>query len=243
MDEMDRGSQYLARASAEIDAVVYGVANHGSGVPLADGRDKLHELRRSGAADSTSTVSAAVQFVLDQLPVGVAVTDSALNVVVTNVALDSRVQAEDGVTLRERFFALTDAEAQQQLVMRIAELGAMGAVPATFALRARRGLSQPDLHVAVSSVRDRQWCIWVFDPQGPRELSASLLRDLHGFTDAEAKVASALFMGRSTKEAAAALEISVNTVKAHLKGIFRKCGVRSQAELSQLLALSVARVG
>jgi DNA-binding CsgD family transcriptional regulator len=63
------------------------------------------------------------------------------------------------------------------------------------------------------------------------------LRDLHGLTEAEAKVASALFMGRSTKEAALSLGISVNTVKAHLKGIFRKCGVRSQAELSQLLAL------
>jgi DNA-binding CsgD family transcriptional regulator len=175
--------------------------------------------------------------VLDQLSAGVAVIDASLRIATSNRALDLRVQSHDGATLRDGALALTDPEAQTQLVSRMKRCAEEDSDVAKFAVRVRRGSSRPDLHILVTRLRNRQWCIWVFDPLGSRDLSAKLLRDLHGLTEAESKVATALFTGRSTKEAAAVLGISVNTVKAHLKGIFRKCAVRSQAELSQLLAL------
>jgi DNA-binding CsgD family transcriptional regulator len=48
-------------------------------------------------------------------------------------------------------------------------------------------------------------------------------------------VARRLFAGRSVEQTAAALRLSPNTVRTHLKQIFTKCEVQSQAELMHLL--------
>jgi len=52
-------------------------------------------------------------------------------------------------------------------------------------------------------------------------------------------VANLVASGRTNREVAEALFISVNTVEANLKRIYRKLGVRSRAEL----AASYARGG
>ena len=60
---------------------------------------------------------------------------------------------------------------------------------------------------------------------------------MYGLTPAQARVARSLFAGRSVEETAGALDLSLNTVRTHLKQIFTKCEVNSQAELMHLLAL------
>jgi len=50
-------------------------------------------------------------------------------------------------------------------------------------------------------------------------------------------VARSLFAGRSVEETAKELDLSLNTVRTHLKQIFTKCEVNSQAELLHLLAM------
>ncbi len=50
-------------------------------------------------------------------------------------------------------------------------------------------------------------------------------------------MAQRLYAGRRPEQLGGDLGISLNTVRTHLKRIFEKCGVRSQAELLQLLAL------
>jgi DNA-binding CsgD family transcriptional regulator len=74
-------------------------------------------------------------------------------------------------------------------------------------------------------------------PAEARRIDPLLLRELHGLTVAESDVAALLFNGQSAQAAARYLGISVNTVKSHLKQVFKKCGVRTQAELLQGLAL------
>jgi len=65
------------------------------------------------------------------------------------------------------------------------------------------------------------------------------LAELYGLTSAQAKVARALLDGRSLREAADALELSIFTVRAHLARIFEKTGARRQAELVALLSRGV----
>ena len=65
------------------------------------------------------------------------------------------------------------------------------------------------------------------------------LGELFGLTPAEARVALALFEGRSTREAADHLALSFFTVRAHLARIFAKTGVASQAELARLMMRAV----
>jgi DNA-binding CsgD family transcriptional regulator len=77
----------------------------------------------------------------------------------------------------------------------------------------------------------------VFDPHAARAVEREVLLGLYDLTPAEAEIAAQLFSGLTVNGVAAALGSSPRTVRAHLRSIFRKCEVESQAQLLQLLAL------
>lgn len=79
-------------------------------------------------------------------------------------------------------------------------------------------------------------CVAVFisSSGGPR-LSWNRMMAMHGFTRAEARLASLLADGISLEGAAEALAISVHTARSQLKTVFVKAGVSRQAELIALL--------
>lgn len=66
----------------------------------------------------------------------------------------------------------------------------------------------------------------------PRGSSAAVAPD--ALTPREADVLGLLQLGRSNGEIAAALSVSVETVRTHARSVFRKLGVRSRRELSGL---------
>lgn len=77
----------------------------------------------------------------------------------------------------------------------------------------------------------------VFDPHAARAVEREVLLGLYGLTPAEAEIAAQLFSGLHVNDVAAAIGSSPRTVRAHLRSIFRKCEVESQAQLLKLLAL------
>ena len=68
--------------------------------------------------------------------------------------------------------------------------------------------------------------------QGPR---LAALRDRYALTAAECRVLTEMAEGHTPAEAARRLGLSVHTVRSHLKGIFPKLGVHSQAALVRAL--------
>ena len=64
----------------------------------------------------------------------------------------------------------------------------------------------------------------------PEHLAAA-----HGFTQAEARLATRLMFDETPAEAAAALGISITTVRFHLRNMLAKTGTRRQAELVAML--------
>jgi DNA-binding CsgD family transcriptional regulator len=84
--------------------------------------------------------------------------------------------------------------------------------------------------------RDVAFVALIYAPDEQRDISTDVLRELYALTPAQAQVARSLFAGRSVEESAAALKLSLNTVRTHLKQIFTRCEVQSQAELLHLLA-------
>jgi DNA-binding CsgD family transcriptional regulator len=70
-----------------------------------------------------------------------------------------------------------------------------------------------------------------------RQLSSpdELLNQLFGLTKAEIRLVNRLREGETLQEASFTLEVSVGTARTQLKSIFRKLGVRRQAELQRLL--------
>jgi len=84
---------------------------------------------------------------------------------------------------------------------------------------------------------DLIWMLFVSEPRSERYVHAEVLRQIYGLTRTESLLVSRLFSGNSLIVTAEGLDISINTAKTHLRQVFRKCDVQSQAELLQLVAL------
>ncbi len=70
-----------------------------------------------------------------------------------------------------------------------------------------------------------------------RTITVQQLMVIFGLTPAEARLARALGSGESMTTYAEANEISINTLKTQLKGVFAKTGMTRQAELARLIAI------
>lgn len=72
-------------------------------------------------------------------------------------------------------------------------------------------------------------------PQAAVKLDVHALAALFKLTPAEAKLAEAICNGEPLANYAAANEISVTTVKTHLRALFGKTGVSRQADLVRVM--------
>lgn len=90
---------------------------------------------------------------------------------------------------------------------------------------------------------ETQAVILIRDPQRGGEPEKAMLRSLFDLTPAEAELARCLTAGNSLDESAAALSISRNTARAHLRAIFSKSGITRQTELMRLMLNSAAMLG
>jgi len=90
---------------------------------------------------------------------------------------------------------------------------------------------------------DPRWLALVFDPDRRVQLAAPLIaRDL-AISSREAEVTALLVGGYNLLELAQRLGVSTHTVRAQLKSVFRKTGIRSQSDLIRRVALGPARSG
>jgi DNA-binding CsgD family transcriptional regulator len=185
---------------------------------------------------------------LDQLACALFMVTVDLQVLSVNKPARELVDAGCGLTIVNGRLVCKDGRSQQKFeraVQRLQSKAALGA--GSVGVRVIRGSDQADLQLhilgcgmslALSNTPEiPAYYIWVFDPGASRTIDCDLLREIHGLTAAEASVTTALFRGLSIDEAASELSVTVNTVKTHLKHVFQKCEVRSQAELLQMLAL------
>lgn len=78
----------------------------------------------------------------------------------------------------------------------------------------------------------------IHDPAERQMPETSQLMQFFGLSRAEARVARSLYQGFSVQDTAHRLGLSANTVRSHLKKIYRKVGVESQGGLQRELASS-----
>ena len=79
------------------------------------------------------------------------------------------------------------------------------------------------------------WVVFFRDPDIPTSPERDVIRQIFGFTPAEAMLSMELINGRSLDEAAEVIGIRRNTARAHLRSIFIKAGVTRQSELLRVL--------
>jgi len=189
-----------------------------------------------------ATFSALGRLILDRLDRGVILLDSQRRVLDTNAVARRILHDRNGMKLRGGRLYFSDRAFDERVGRLIG--------PNRIALRngARtiaawvRHDEAPPYRVVVTAVPDdpddrgAALVILIFGPLERRYITLDVLTQVYGMTRAQADVARSLFSGLSVEQTAAVLELSLNTVRTHLKHIFTRCDVQSQGELLQLLA-------
>lgn len=179
------------------------------------------------------------RMILDRLDRGVVLLDARGRIVDANSHAQHVIRNCSGIRIRDRRLSFTDAALEARLQAALAD-GRAGA--AVLAARVRCRGSEP-YRVVIRAVpddadeRNVAFFVLLYAPNGLQGISTEVLRQVYGLTPAQAAVARSLFAGRSVEKTAQLLGLSLNTVRTHLKAIFTRCEVNSQAELLHMLAL------
>jgi DNA-binding CsgD family transcriptional regulator len=147
----------------------------------------------------------------------------------------------DGIQVRNGRFTFADADIDARLGRLLAEASRSGTSHRAIAASVKRP-GAAAYRVLISPVRITGngrgvSFVVLYAPHERREVSAEVLPELYGLTPAQADVARNLYAGLSVERTAAELDLSLNTVRSHLKQIFSKCDVQSQAELMHTFAV------
>ena len=190
----------------------------------------------------------AVQL-LDGLPYGVLFVDSAGRILSENRAANSILNTANGLYVRNgQLFALAqeDSKSLKQAIVAakqasdgsfetvtISETADAGSL--VILLFADQSVTNPD------SLEESVLLALIFDPELTPKIDPAVLTEVFGLTAGEARLASHLAQGIGAKDLPDVLNISPNTVKTHLRHIFRKTGTTGQSDFMRRL-LSVPRL-
>lgn len=184
---------------------------------------------------------------LDRLDTGVFMVDAALRVRFMNGAAQQLLRHNTELSVVRDRLCLSSASLQQRLLVQLqAAVNADGAAASAagsvlLVPRERRApLSVEVVPLApghsAPAPDQRAALVQVRDPVASVRLAQ--LQALFGFTPTEAAVAASLAQGVSLETMAAQMQISLDTVRTHLKRILSKTGTHRQAEAAVLLARS-----
>jgi DNA-binding CsgD family transcriptional regulator len=199
----------------------------------------------------------AMLALLERIPTGVLLLDERRRVAFLNRRAEAILAAGDGLIMTAQGLQAVQPELQAalaELIQGAVETGAGRGTHAGGALSLHAAGGRESYQVLVTPLRTERLrvdvgreriCAALFlhlrDSQPA--LSEEVLRDLFGFTSAEARVAVALALGRSPEEIATQAATSRYTVRAQLSAIYQKLGVHRQAEAVQRLLSSPAALG
>jgi DNA-binding CsgD family transcriptional regulator/GAF domain-containing protein len=201
----------------------------------------LHQRLTRLRAEGTGALAA-----LDLLPHAVWLLDGHGRLLVSNRAGRELDRRRDGLWIGRdgRPMAADPRErlALQQLIAAAIAAGQGRSTVSDGAMRVRGPGHAEPLHVMLYPLRGdalvpgSSLAMFVFDPSRSPPPDAELLRTFYGLTPAEARLACALAQGASVDDYGASQQLSVNTVRTHLKHALEKTGVHRQSQLVALVA-------
>jgi DNA-binding CsgD family transcriptional regulator len=190
-----------------------------------------------------------------QLMVGVVILDQNGKVIESNAAATSILEMRDGLKVSggvlEANYA-NDNRKLQRLIRDALMQTRTSCLSIAEGVSVSRQSGRLNWGVVVQSILPDEWtegkqrpsvAVFVRDMDGKADPSIKLAQQLFQLTPAETSLAIQLANGLSLEEAAEALNIRLNTARAHLRSIFSKTGVRRQTELVRIFLNSVAWLG
>ncbi len=187
--------------------------------------------------------------ILDRLPLGVVVVGLGCEVCEMNEFAQEIVSLDDGVWIDHqtlRAHSNSETKHLHALVDRMVnpERGTLTAGDELFALSRPSLLPSFIAMVAPINSRDEDIgepfaVIFLSDPHRQNNFGPARLERYYGLTPAEARLTILLVQGLSLEEAAEKLNVSLNTVRTHLRQIFTKTGANRQSEVVRIILSGV----
>jgi len=199
--------------------------------------------RGSLHAEALARFSPLGRAILEKIDRGILLLDAGGNVIDANAVGRQVLERGNGLQSRNGRLAFADAAIDARFERLLKSAGKPDGQPRVVAASVKRAGSRAcRVLVAPILIEDGQahpaaFIVVIYAHCEHRAISADVLREIYGLTRAQADVARHLYAGLSVEETATELKLSLNTVRSHLKQIFSKCEVQSQAELLHSLAL------
>ena len=161
------------------------------------------------------------------------VVDAQGTVVFMNAAGEFVVRSHSGFSLTANRLRCTSAKSDRR--MRSAFLRAAQVPGTRLGVRVERARARDWLVLVHAFENEALFCILAIGRVQSRRVPIEALTELFAFTQREADVVAVILKGANADDIAKALSLSRETVRSHLKRVFRKCDVNSMTELLTLI--------
>ena len=192
---------------------------------------------------------AALTDVIDRLDTGVVLVDAALKPVLINRAARELLGQCDGLVIAAGELRARTPEPTRRLRDALASAAAVTAGLSMERPGAALCIGRPSGRRAYQLLvtpldRANDWAeipgravaiVFITDPERVAQSPDGILRQLYGFTPAEARIAAALAAGKTVNEIAAIRGLTRETVRWYVKSVLSKASVSTQAQLVRLV--------
>jgi DNA-binding CsgD family transcriptional regulator/PAS domain-containing protein len=201
--------------------------------------------RLRGSTDARLSLEGALDWLTD----GVALVRADGTIVHANEAMQAFIRRNDGIRIKKNAIDFATQQARINLDAAIGNIcrAQNGEIPSASAadFAVAPSSSAPPYLVSVrplpgTHIRNQPHAgaiaiVFVHDPRGQRGAVTHLLREVFGFTDAEAHLAQALMTGTLLVDYAQIRAVSLNTIYTHLRRIKEKTGCSRMTQLIRKL--------
>jgi DNA-binding CsgD family transcriptional regulator len=195
--------------------------------------------------------------ILNSSPRGIVALSEDGVIQMANARAEEMLDARDGICRQRGKLLIGDRQAAKALSEHLGNLPNLtgdGLPEMDWNMVAKRPSGEKGYQIILGSIKLHDWniesrasdrvaIIYLHDLVDTSRPTTTQLRDFYGLTAAQAKLAGAIYNGRSITEAAAELHVSVNTARTHMRGIYAKTGVKTQTELISLLTSGLKTYG
>lgn len=182
---------------------------------------------------------------LHRLPHGVLALDTAGRVIFANMAAETILAEHDGLDVVQGSLAPPRSGDAQALRRLVGSAVSRGAVRNGGWLRLPRPsgriaysifIAPLEIDAGLAGLQQPAALVAIFDPEKRSKLDPEMLRGLYNLSLKEAQVATLIAAGLETTAICIQLGISLETVRTHLKSIYRKMEVSRQQDIVGVLA-------
>lgn len=196
--------------------------------------------------ESSRSERAVMLDTTEQFAVGTALLDADFRVLKLNEVAASILAEADGLQLVAGRIVLAQAALDKAFRALLTEVRqGQGALRRLFPIERPSG--RPEVTAAIQPVPVHDFmhsastpviAIFLTDPSRSRVIEGSVVSKLFALTPTEGNIAAALANGLSVSDVAEQLGIAENTVRAHLRSIFPKIGIKRQLQLVNIIHAS-----